>query len=236
LKELNAAIQQKQEILNDKNYKGSAYSRNQLFIENEKKLLTPLPCEEFKPKKVVHLTVQRNYHVQLTENHHYYSVPYTYTGKKVKVLYDNNIIEIYHNGTRIAFHQRNNLSKAYHTTGDHMPPNHQQAVIFQGWSKEDLLKQASNIGVHVLKVAEHILSSSFYPQQNFKACYGMIMLYKKYGINRVDCACKRALNGTKIGYLTIKEILRNGLDKQLDLFENTPIPDHDNIRGPEEYK
>jgi transposase len=236
LKELNAAIQLKQQKLNDKNYKGSAYSRNQLFIENEKHLLTPLPCEAFKPKKVVQLTVQRNYHIQLSENHHYYSVPYTYTGKKVKVLYDNNIIEIYHSGSRIAVHQRNNLSKAYHTIGDHMPPNHQQAVIYKGWSKEDLLKEASIIGVHVLKVAEHILSSSFYPQQNFKACHGMIMLHKKYGIHRVDCACKRALYGTKFGYGTIRDILLAGLDKQPDLFDDTPLPDHDNIRGPEEYK
>ena len=117
-----------------------------------------------------------------------------------------------------------------------MPPNHQQAIIYKGWSKEDLLKEASIIGVHVLKAAEHILSSSFYPQQNFKACHGMIMLHKKYGIYRVDCACKRALYGTKFGYATIRDILVAGLDKQLDLFDDTPLPDHDNIRGPEEYK
>jgi len=236
LNDLNAAIQQKQNKLNDKNYKGSVYSRNQLFTENEKKLLTPLPNEAFKPKKVVHLTVQRNYHIQLSENHHYYSVPYMYTGKKVKVLYDNSIVEIYHNGARIAVHQRNNLAKAYHTIGDHMPPNHQQAILIQGWTKEDLLRKASNIGIHVLQVAERILSSSIYPEQNYKSCHGLILLQNKYDKNRIDCACKRALNGTRIGYAIIRDILLIGLDKQLDLFENTPLPKHDNIRGPEEYK
>ena len=74
-----------------------------------------LPSESFKLKKVVIAIVQRNYHIQLSENHHYYSVPYTYAGKKVKVLYDEQMVEIYSEGERIAVHQRNNLSKAYHT-------------------------------------------------------------------------------------------------------------------------
>src|SRR5690606_27688458 len=39
-----------------------------------------LPSEPFSSKKVVMLTVQRNYHVQLTEDHRYYSVPYQHVG------------------------------------------------------------------------------------------------------------------------------------------------------------
>ncbi len=37
---------------------------------------------------------QRNYHIQLGEDRRYYSVPYAFAGKKVKVLYDNKTIEI----------------------------------------------------------------------------------------------------------------------------------------------
>ncbi len=32
-------------------------------------------------------TVQRNSHVQLSEDHRYHSVPYPYAGKKAKILY-----------------------------------------------------------------------------------------------------------------------------------------------------
>ena len=88
-------------------------------------------------------------------------MPYTYAGKKVKVLYDEQMVEIYSEGERIAVHQRNNLSKAYHTIQEHMPSNHRHALQVRGWNQEDLLKQASNIGQHVLQVAEHILASSF---------------------------------------------------------------------------
>lgn len=48
------------------------------------------------------VTVQRNYHIQLTEDHLYYSVPYNYVGKKVKVLYDNSTVEVYYDFGRIA--------------------------------------------------------------------------------------------------------------------------------------
>lgn len=76
LKQLNRAIATRLEVLNSKPYKGSPYSRKDLFFSSEKPLLRPLPTQPFSPKKVVQATVQRNYHIQLSEDHHYYSVPY----------------------------------------------------------------------------------------------------------------------------------------------------------------
>lgn len=236
LQELNAAIAIQLEILNNKKYKGSPYSRRELFDQNEKQLLTALSCSLFKPKKTIQATVQRNYHLQLSEDHHYYSVPYTYVGKKVKVLYDNTTVEIYYDHARIAVHQRSAGGRAYHTIFEHMPDNHQKAVIIKGWTKEDLLKKAQYIGPCTYQAAEHILSGSIYVEQNFKSCHGVIMLQKKYDKVRVEAACKRALLGTRINYTTIRNILEKGLDKQTDLFTSTPLPDHDNIRGPGQYQ
>jgi len=83
LKDLNKALFEQLELLNEKPYKNTPYSRRYFFDQQEKLLLKPLPALPFLPKKAVRLTVQRNYHVQLTEDHHYYSVPYRYVGKKV---------------------------------------------------------------------------------------------------------------------------------------------------------
>lgn len=104
LKQLNQVIKEKLDLLNQKPYKGSAYSRRDLFDESEKALLKPLPSTAFTAKKVVQATVQRNYHIQLSEDHLYYSVPYRYAGKKVRVLYDNKTVEIYLEQERIALH------------------------------------------------------------------------------------------------------------------------------------
>lgn len=91
------------------------------------------------------LTVQRNYHIQLREDCLYYSVPYQYVGKKVKVLYDSRVVEVYYDHSRIAVHIRKPNSKAYTTLVEHMPPHHQRMQEIKGWNKDDLLSKASRI-------------------------------------------------------------------------------------------
>jgi hypothetical protein len=181
-------------------------------------------------------TVQRNYHVQLSEDHRYYSVPFIYAGKKVKILYDSKTVEIYYEYDRIAVHTRSYMTRAYNTIHEHMPSNHQLAVNIKGWTKSDMLARAADIGESAVQVVEHILNSSIYPEQNYKSCHGMLMLKNLYGHERLEAACSRALKGTRIGYTMIKNILQAGLDKQKMIEYDMHLPDHDNIRGPENYQ
>lgn len=233
---LNAAMQEQLKLLNDKPYKNTPYSRWYFFEQQERNLLKQLPPEYFSSKKVVQLTVQRNYHIQLTEDHRYYSVPYIHVGQKVKVVYDNRTIEVYLNQERIALHVRKNINKAYTTLTEHMPPHHQRMQQIKGFNQEDLLSQASRIGQSTLEAATLMLQNSIYMEQNYKACFGMLMLQKKYGSFRLEAACSRVLQGTRVNYSMIKSILERGLDKQLSLPVATPLPDHENIRGKDHYQ
>jgi transposase len=237
LQSLNTAIREQIILLNHKPYKNTAYSRWYFFDQQERSLLRQLPTEVFSPKKVVILTVQRNYHVQLSETRHYYSVPYTYVGKKVRVLYDNRVVEIYYEHERIAIHFKKIHQKAYTTLGEHMPPHHQQMQQIKGFNKEDLLKMAASIGNCMAQAAALMLDNSIYMEQNYKSCFGTIMLQKEYGHQRLEAACARALMGTRVNYTMIKNILERGLDKQLPLSHDQPfIPVHDNIRGKDQYQ
>ncbi|MEO6288676.1 MAG: IS21 family transposase, partial [Ginsengibacter sp.] len=237
LSALNSAMQQQLILLNNKPYKNTVYSRQYYFEQQEHRLLKPLPSEPFAPKKVVVLTVQRNYHVQLREDFLYYSVPYQYVGKKVKVLYDSRAVEVYYDNSRIALHIRKPHCKAYTTLADHMPPHHQYMQKVKGWNKEELLAQASHIGIATAQAATLMLDNSIYIEQNYKACFGMLMLHKKYSIPRLEAACTRALQGSRVNYTMIKNILERGLDKQALLFDNNNIiPPHENIRGKGNYQ
>jgi hypothetical protein len=166
----------------------------------------------------------------------YYSVPYLYAGKKVKVLYDNRVVEVYHDNNRIALHVRKAHKGAYTTLAEHMPPHHQRMQEIKGWNKEDLLKQAKAIGTNTFQAASLMLENSIYIEQNYKACFGMLMLHKKYTSARLEAACTRALQGTRVNYTMIKNILEKGLDKQIPLFNEYTIPAHDNIRGKDHYQ
>jgi transposase len=236
LQTLNTAMQEQLVLLNNKPYKNTVYSRWYFYEQQERSLLKPLPTEPFTPKKVAVLTVQRNYHVQLREDFLYYSVPYLYAGKKVKVLYDNRVVEVYHDNNRIALHVRKAHKGAYTTLAEHMPPHHQRMQEIKGWNKEDLLAQAKAIGTNTFQAASLMLENSIYVEQNYKACFGMLMLQKKYTSARLEAACTRALQGTRVNYTMIKNILEKGLDKQIPLFNEYTIPAHDNIRGKDHYQ
>ena len=233
---LTTAMHQQLTLLNDKPYKNTPYSRRYFFEQQERPLLKPLPGEPFSAKKVLQLTVQRNYHVQLSEDHRYYSVPYQYVGKKVKVLYDNRVLEVYLQAERIAVHVRKNLNKAYTTLADHMPPHHQRMQQIKGWNRDDLLSQASRIGTSALEAATLMLQNSIYIEQNYKACFGMLKLQKKYTATRLEAACSRALQGSRVNYTMIKNILERGLDKHVSVPQSSTIPKHDNIRGKDHYQ
>jgi hypothetical protein len=107
----------------------------------------------------------------------------------------------------------------------------------KGWNKEDLLAQASHVGPATLQATTLMLENSIYIEQNYKACYGMLMLHKKYSSLRLEAACLRALQGTRVNYTMIKNILERGMDKQIQHPDTiiTP-PGHDNIRGKDHYQ
>ena len=236
LQALNAAMHNQLVLLNNKPHRNTPYSRWYYYEQYEKACLKPLPSTPFIVKKVVQLTVQRNYHIQLSDDHRYYSVPYQYVGKKVKVLYDNHSVEAYFEYQRIAIHFRNDQQKSYNTIADHMPPNHQRMQQIKGWNRDDLLAQAARIGPSTQQTAANILENSIYIEQNYKACFGMLMLQKKYGADRLERACKRALLGTRVNYTMVRNILERGLDRSEESREVTVLPTHNNIRGKDHYK
>lgn len=236
LKELNIALRNQIELLNNKPYKNSSQSRWSIYRESEKEYMLPAPQAAFILKNKVTLKVQRNYHVQLSEDHHYYSVPYIHVGQKVDVLYDQRTIEIYLHQERIAIHHRTGQRSCYHTQGEHMPPNHQHIASQRGFTQEDFLLQAEKVGPCTRDAIQRILHSSFYPEQNYKSCNGVLMLMKKYGAERTEAACSRVLKGSRVNYTLIKNILANGMDKlQEDLWQQ-PSLFHENIRGSQHYQ
>ena len=151
-------------------------------------------------------------------------------------MYDNKTVEIYYDHNRIAVHSRSHIARAYTTIAEHMPSNHQYAMNIKGWTNSDMLARATQVGPNTSKVVEHILNSSIYPEQNYKSCHGLLMLQSTFGAGRLEAACARVLQATRVNYTMIKNILHAGLDRQQMIFNDTHLPDHDNIRGPEHYQ
>lgn len=238
LEELNRFILEYLDMLNDKNYKGSGESRRDIFMREEQPLLKSLPGIPYLLKRYKKVTVQRNYFIQLPDNKHYYSVPYEHVGHKVMVHFNQRTVEVYYHYERIAFHARSSTEPKFNRINEHMPQNHQHMVEAQGWTTEELLERAGWVGPYTLQTAERIIKSSFYPEQNYKACNAMILLQNKYSKLRLEAACVRAANVSRPTLKLITNILSKGLDKQPLLFDldSKKIPVHENIRGAGHYQ
>ncbi len=121
---LNAAIITALEEHNDAPLRGMNYSRQQQFDDIEKSALLPLRRLRYELKKHQYATVAKNGHAGLSADKHYYSVPYRFIGKKVKLLYSRHSVEIYYKYECIAPHQRTKSPYQYKTQKEHMASTH----------------------------------------------------------------------------------------------------------------
>ncbi|GAB6089773.1 IS21 family transposase [Spirochaeta dissipatitropha] len=123
--ELNRAIREKLEELNDRPFQKKMGSRRSTFLGQEKSLLMPIPAAPFELATWKQATVQFNYHISVEKNQ--YSVPYEYIKHKVDVRITRNIIEVFYNHIRICSHPRiTGHIGHFSTVESHMPPNHQK--------------------------------------------------------------------------------------------------------------
>ena len=84
--------------------------------------MLPLPPKPFLLKYTKEITINSTYHFQVDKNH-FYSVPYQHIGKKAKVTYDAEKVEVWIGLDRIAAHDRKH-SDGYTTVESHMPEKH----------------------------------------------------------------------------------------------------------------
>jgi transposase len=236
LAELNKAIREKLNQHHQVNFQKKIFSRQELFDSQEKALMQPLPESAYSIRHYTKAKVQKHYHVLVGEDWHFYSVPYRYIGKEVRIAYCSDTVEIYYDGQRIAVHIRNYTSHGYTSVKEHMPERHQAITRQRGWSPEYYLKKAEDNGPYTLEFFKKVMDSKLVIDQSYPSCIGLLRLMGGYGPIRMEAACKRGLRGHKFSYTAIKNILDNNMDM---LEEETAtefrIPAHNNLRGPEAY-
>ena len=235
LEELNAAIRIALEEHNNAFLQGRNYSRRQQFEEIEKAVLAPLPPLKYELKKQSYATVAKNGHVGLSADKHYYSVPYRFIGKKVKLLYSRNSVEVYYNYERIALHNRTKSHYQYTTDKEHLASTHR---FVSDWTPERFTSWAAGIHEDVKLYILKVLDRKQHPEQAYKSCVGILGFAKKVGNERLIKACQRALGYGVYNYKSIQRILEKELDLQdsPDETDQLKMPFHDNIRGENYYQ
>lgn len=235
LRALNQAIARQLILHNSACFQRSRFSRLHLFQTIEQITLKPLPTGDYQIRGYRNVTVQKTAHVYLNQDKHYYSVPYKYVGKRVQIIYTQDTVEIHYKFNRIAHHSRALYSYGGYTTkSEHMAKNHQ---FIAGWNPDYFINKASSIGDSCKTFIALLLTKRQHPEQSYRSCQGVLQLVSKVGHDRLNNACRRALNYERISYQSVKSILEKGLDRiEEDPKEYSSIPMHKNIRGGKYYK
>ncbi len=231
LDEANRAITELLHGLNRRAFKKLPGCRHSVFIELDQPALKHLSQDRYQYAEWKTVRAGIDYHVEVKE--HYYSVPYRFAKLELDARYTAVTVEVFHRGKRISAHARSFVKGKHTTLPPHMPPEHQAVA---GWDANRLLSWAQGIGPHAEATVQHMLNSRRHPQQNYRACMGVLQLSKSFGNPRVEAACARALKINAANYRSINSILKNGLDRQ-DTTANSssaqsslPLT-HPNVRG-----
>ncbi len=146
--------------------------------------------------------VGKNYHIALTEDMHFYSVPKEYVSEEVKMIYSLREVGIYQGNKRIAVHQRDCRRYQYSTKAEHMPVAHQHMPVIRGYSSEEIFVQlAQNVGEHTRRVAGEILQSRQYVEQSFQSVLDSSTYLKNYSKEKVEKACSLIGPTVKASYI-----------------------------------
>jgi transposase len=231
LARLNQATRELLFEINRREMKHLGQSRLELFEELDQPLLAPLPAQPYEFAVWKRARVHIDYHVPFEK--HYYSVPYTLSGKEVDLRATEKVVEIFYLRKRVASHPRSAAMGRYSTHSVHMPAEHQ---FYSQWSPERFLGWAQKIGAQTAELISRALDARRHPEQAYRTCLGILGLAKRYTPERLEAACLRANVAGIRSYKGVNNILKNKLDQvNLDPGSNKTLPPHENIRGKNYY-
>lgn len=228
LEELNLFIREALDAYNEQPLKGGP-SRMQGYMDEERQFMQPLPEHPYEPISVKLAKVAKNGYLVLSTDHHYYSAPYTLIGRKLKIIYTSDRVDLYYNMELVATHSRDYRRGKYTTNPDHLASAHRALLE---WSPESFLAKASAVGPDTVAVVKRILESRKHPEEAYKSCSGVLNLARKHGNEAAEKACAYAMKLEVVNY----HVLANVLEKKLYEQEQESVPLwHGNIRGKEYF-
>ncbi|MBO0715314.1 MAG: IS21 family transposase, partial [Acidimicrobiales bacterium] len=233
LAEANSVIAELVAWINDRPFKKMPGSRAELFSSLERPVMRPLPASRYQfATWRLGLKVNIDYHVEDSAYHHYYSVPHQLVGRRVDLRLSSATVEVFCAGRRVASHLRR-YQHGFSTDPAHMPESHRRHAE---WTPSRIVAWANKTGPATASLCEAILTSRPHPEQGYRSCLGIIRLSNRYGTERLEAACGRALSARALSYRSVESILRHGLDTQeLKKPPLRPHRHHQNLRGPAYY-
>ena len=184
---------------------GTTYKVPRQFYEQEEKPhMQPAPLERFDVPLWTEAKVHPDHHIQVQRA--LYSVPHAYLGRRVRVRSDSRLVRIYLNTELIKMHPR--VAPGQRSTdGNDYPPGKADYALR---NVDALIERARKHGQYVGQYAERLLDYPL-PWMKMRQGYQLLRLCDKYGRERVESTCCRALGFDVVDVPRIARMLKHAV-------------------------
>ena len=230
--EADAAIQALLPSLNQRPFRKLPGCRASVFAELDRPAMLALPAAPYELARFKTVKVHIDYHVEV--DMHYYSVPHALVGQALEARITRRLVEVLHRGQRVASHARSNRRGGYTTLDEHMPASHR---AHKDWSPQRLIAWGEQVGTATGIFVTRALARHRHPEHGYRACLGLLALARRYGQTRLEAACESALVLGTYRCKHVHEILKNNRDRVTPPAQGDWVsPEHDNLRGSQNYQ
>ena len=184
---------------------GSICEQPIVRFEVEKTALLPLQAARFDPPTWARCKVHPDHHVQFERA--IYSVPTRHVGKQVWVRGDRKLVRVFVDGELVKTHPRKPPG-GRSTDYDDYP---KELATYAMRDPQRLIQDGRRQGKHVGRFLERLLSGTF-PWAHLRQAQRLLRLGNKYGRERLDAACRRALHFDLIHVGRVERIIESGFD------------------------
>jgi transposase len=240
ISDLNEAIAQRLEAINEAPFQKREGSRLSIFDAEEKGMLKALPPERYEIAEWKKAKVGADYHVCVETMR--YSVSHRLIGETLDIRVSASEVKVFKNHEAVACHRRLYGKKGqYSTLREHMPKKHQEADI--AWTPERFTRWAAEVGDATLCVIRQVLASRAIVEQAFVPCLNILGLAKRGRRALLESACAEiAARGAYPTYSLVKNTMAaiKTRGEMLPRPDATPKDDHlgdvGRIRGAGYYR
>lgn len=187
-------------------------------FEIEKPALRPLPPTPYDLAIWKQVKLHRDCHIVFEQS--YYSAPFGLVGQQLWVRGGVQTVQIFTNDYQlVTTHTRAQRPGQRVTKADHLPPEKLPGLLLtRDWCRQ----QADQIGLATRKIVDLLLEHR--PEDRLRTAGRLLRLADRFGPERLENACLRALCFADPSYMTVKGILEQKLDVEELLVPESPPP------------
>jgi transposase len=178
----------------------------EVFAQHEAPRLRPAPAQRYDLPRYATAKVHRDHHIEVARA--LYSIPGNLIGQRVEVRADRQLVRVFHRGVLVKVHPRQGPGGRCTDPAD--LPSGKEIYALRDLAR--LQAMAAAHGPAVGTYAAALLDTPL-PWTKMRQVYALLGLVKKWGSERVDAACARALELGVVNVGKIGRILDAGTER-----------------------